>query len=62
MLLGPQKDVGLVEDEINKYIKDKINATIKINCLDYGTYKNKLSTMMAGGEAFDLSFANGQFL
>lgn len=58
---GPQKDVGLVEDEINKYIKDKINATIKINCLDYGTYKNKLSTMMAGGEAFDLSFANGSF-
>lgn len=55
---GPQPDVGLVEAEANKLLKDKINATIKMNCLDFGTYDNKMPTKIASGETFDIAFTS----
>ena len=56
--IGPaaQADVGLVEAEANKYLKDKINATIKLNCLDFGSYDTKMPTKIASGENFDILF------
>ncbi|WP_366289041.1 hypothetical protein [Paenibacillus sp. AN1007] len=33
----PQKDVALVEAEINKKMEPKIGATIKINAVDWGS-------------------------
>ena len=53
-----QKDVLLVEEEANKYLKDIINATIKLNCLDWGTYSNKVSTMLASGSPMDMVFTS----
>ncbi len=56
--LGPgvQRDNALIEDEVNKYIKDKINATVKLNCLDWGSYEQKMRAMIAAGEPFDICF------
>lgn len=55
---SPQKDVDLVEEELNKYLKDKINATVNMVMLDPGQYNDKVSTMIKSGEYFDLAFAS----
>jgi ABC-type sugar transport system, periplasmic component len=61
---GPavQKDVHLVEEEINKITKEKINATIKINHMSWGDYAQKTNLMIASGEPFDLMFTSGNDL
>lgn len=52
----PQKDVELIEEKVNEYIKDKINATIKINILESSQYSNQLNSMIQAGEYFDMCF------
>lgn len=52
----PQDDVELVEEKINEYIKDKINATVKINILESSQYSNQLSSMIQSAEYFDMCF------
>ncbi|NOU86191.1 extracellular solute-binding protein [Paenibacillus sp. LMG 31460] len=52
----PQKDLPLVEGEINKILKEKINATIKLNLIDWGSYDQKMNVMIGAGDAFDLMF------
>ena len=59
---SPQKDVDLVEEELNKYLKDKINATVNMVMLDPGQYNDKVSTMIKAGENFDLAFASSSAL
>lgn len=56
--VGPnqQPDTDVVEEEIGKYLKDKINATVQLNLLDWGTYNDKISAMIAAGERFDICF------
>lgn len=55
---GPsQFDVATVEAKVNEYLKDKINATLKLNILDAAQYTKKLTTMIAAGESFDLAFS-----
>ena len=51
-----QTDYVTVENAINDYLKDKINATVKMNALDWGTYDNRISMMLQSGEKFDLCF------
>ncbi|WP_313560181.1 ABC transporter substrate-binding protein [Ruminiclostridium cellobioparum] len=53
---GEQKDTAKVEEEASKYLKDKINVNLKLNCLDWGTYQQKMNAMIAAGEPFDLCF------
>lgn len=53
---GEQKDTELVEQKINEYIKPKINATIQLNLLDWGTYPTKIAAMIASGQPFDICF------
>jgi putative aldouronate transport system substrate-binding protein len=53
---GQQKDVELVQKEVDKYLADKINATVTLNCLDWDTYDRKMKGMIAAGEPFDLCF------
>lgn len=50
------KDVAAVEAAANDYLKDKINATLKINRLETAQYTQQLNTMMATGEYFDCCF------
>lgn len=54
-----QKDVGLVEAELDKLLKDKINATIKIHAVGWGDWSQKINLMVASGEPFDLMFTAG---
>ena len=52
----PQKDIQAVQDALNKLVKPKINATIKLNLVDWGAYDQKMNMMMGAGEEFDLCF------
>jgi putative aldouronate transport system substrate-binding protein len=52
----PQKDVGLIEAEANKYLKDKLNITLKIDAVDFGQWDNKLNLLIASGEKADVIF------
>lgn len=47
-------DQKLIEDEVNKIVKEKINATVKLRPVDFGSYTTKLNTASAAGEKFDL--------
>lgn len=51
-----QSDVSSVEEAVNAYLKDKINATVKINALPSAQYKQKVGTMINANEYFDLCF------
>jgi putative aldouronate transport system substrate-binding protein len=53
---GEQKDTSVVEQEVNKYLKDKINASLKLYCIDWGTYQQKMFAMISAGEPFDMCF------
>lgn len=56
-ILGtPQEDVASVEKAINDYLKDKINATVKMTVMEGGQYNEKMSAMIASGEYFDIAF------
>ncbi|WNQ11377.1 ABC transporter substrate-binding protein [Paenibacillus aurantius] len=47
-------DLKLVNDEVNKITKEKINATIKLQPVDFGTYEQKLNTVVAASEPVDI--------
>ncbi|OAB32932.1 ABC transporter substrate-binding protein [Paenibacillus glacialis] len=53
---GPQKDLNLVLGEINKYTKEKINATLDITMFDWGDYDKKMQVITASGEPYDIAF------
>ncbi|MBW4084764.1 ABC transporter substrate-binding protein [Paenibacillus sp. S150] len=53
---GPDKDVASVEQAINDYLKDKINATIKINQLSWDKPADKVNLMIQSGEVFDMVY------
>ena len=56
LMADPQDDVHSVEAALNDYLKDKINATVKINCLSSSQYGQKMNTMVNANEYFDLAF------
>ena len=56
--LAPQvKDLQLVQDEVNKILKDKINATIKLNYLWWDSYQDKQKLIVASGQKIDTMFS-----
>lgn len=52
----PQKDLAKVNEEINKYTLEKINATVQMNMLDWGDYSQKMGIMTASGTPVDIMF------
>lgn len=52
----PQKDLDKVNEEINKYTLEKMNATVKMNMLDWGDYSEKMAIMAASGAPVDIMF------
>ena len=42
----PQEDVASVEAAVNDYLKDKINATLKMHRLESNQYSKQLNTMI----------------
>ncbi|MBN2351252.1 MAG: ABC transporter substrate-binding protein [Spirochaetales bacterium] len=56
---GPQKDVAQVEAAVNKYVQGKgLNATVKLVCFDWGSYTQKMQTIIAAGEKYDICFTS----
>ena len=53
---GVPKDLPAVQEEMNKYLTQKINATIEIMPIDWGAWTNKTNLMFASNEQFDLMF------
>lgn len=53
---SPQPDVNLIEEEINKILKEEINASVSLNCIDWGSYDERMRMMIAASETFDISF------
>ena len=49
-------DNDIVEEEVNKYLKDKINATVDIKHIPFGDYTKKMSVISNSGEPYDLAF------
>lgn len=54
---GQPADVQLVEEAMNKILTEKIKATIKLNTIPWGNFAEKMNTMSAAGDKFDLCFA-----
>ncbi|MGF9700041.1 ABC transporter substrate-binding protein [Paenibacillus sp. MABNR03] len=58
----PQKDVNKVMEEVSKYTKEKINATVTMKMVDWGDYPQKMQVNVASGEPMDILFtASGGF-
>lgn len=54
---GPdQRDLGLVEQEISKITKDKINATVKLKRIEAAAWTQQKVLMFSGNEKLDLVF------
>jgi putative aldouronate transport system substrate-binding protein len=52
----PERDVALVEEKLNVYFKEKLNATVKLNPIASSEYKQKTELMMNSAEKMDLVF------
>ncbi|TYP76633.1 ABC transporter substrate-binding protein [Paenibacillus methanolicus] len=59
VLLGSKPtDTDDVYAEVNKILKEKINATIELRYLDWNEYNQKYPLLFAANEDFDLIFAS----
>jgi len=57
-LIGdPPPDLPIVLAEVNKMMKQDINATLDITYLSMGDYQKKYPTVLASGESIDLMYA-----
>lgn len=55
VLLGSKPaDFDAVYGEVNKIMKQKINATLEVNFIDWGDYQQKYPLIFAANEDFDL--------
>ena len=52
------KDMKKVEAKVNEYLKDKINATVKMNPFEWGPYHEKIENVRSSGEKYDLVWLN----
>jgi putative aldouronate transport system substrate-binding protein len=50
------KDVGLVEEALNKLLVPAINTKIKLNPIDWGAFDEKMKLAFAAGEECDIVF------
>ncbi|WP_139994121.1 ABC transporter substrate-binding protein [Paenibacillus paridis] len=52
----PQEDDALIEEKLNEFFKEKINATISLQPIASSDYKSRTELMMNTGEKMDLVF------
>jgi len=53
----PQKDQGLVNDALTKYLKDTLNVKLNIQQFDYGSWNDRSNLIVASGEPCDVMFS-----
>lgn len=51
-------DLGMVNEKVNEYVKEKINATVKIEAIDWGNYDTKVDNSLNAGEKIDIAWCN----
>ncbi|WP_314587705.1 ABC transporter substrate-binding protein [Paenibacillus terrigena] len=51
-----QKDLAVVQEEMSKYLTEKINATIELKPIEWGSWDDKTNLMKISNEPFDLMF------
>ena len=56
---GAQADVDMVAQEMSKITQEKINATLKLTILDWGSYAQTMQVKMAASEPMDLVWTDG---
>jgi putative aldouronate transport system substrate-binding protein len=56
-----QKDLQLVQDEISKISKEKINANVKLTNINWGNWSQQTTLMLAGNEKMDLMVTSTPF-
>ncbi|MCA0755786.1 ABC transporter substrate-binding protein [Paenibacillus sp. N4] len=59
--LGNMQEVGLVQEEISKITKEKINATVKLMPIDVGAWTQQVNLLLAGNEPLDLLVTSSFF-
>ncbi|XEC95695.1 ABC transporter substrate-binding protein [Paenibacillus tarimensis] len=59
-----QQDQQSVEDEVNKYLKEKtdLNVTLKLKPVEFGSYDQKLNVAIASGEPMDIVWTTASWL
>lgn len=55
---GPEKDDQMVVDAANKFLTEKINATLKLNKITRAQWNQKMSAVISSGEVFDITFTS----
>ncbi|WP_372662334.1 ABC transporter substrate-binding protein [Cohnella sp.] len=61
LAIGNMKEVQLVQDEISKITKAKINATVKLMPIDIGAWVQQTNLLLAGNEKLDLMVGSSYF-
>jgi len=56
-----QKDIQLVQEQINKITKEKINATVKIVTISFASWVQQTNLMLASGEKLDMMWTSSFF-
>lgn len=56
--MWPQPDQDAVFEAVNAMIKEKLNATIDFRALSFGDYEQKMSTVIASGDEYDICFTS----
>ncbi len=57
-LPSTQPDLQTVQDAVNKITLEKINATVTLKPTDFGDYDQKMNTVVASGEKFDIAWTS----
>ena len=47
----------VVDENLNKILKEKLNCTLKINYIGWAEYANKYPLLFSSGEEFDMAYA-----
>jgi len=56
-----QRDMAAVQEEMSKYLTEKINATVELKPIDWGSWTYNTNLMKISGETFDLIFTAGWY-
>ena len=56
---GQPVDMELVMEDFNARLKEKINATLDLQVIDWGNFDQKINVMSSAAEPFDLCFSSG---
>ncbi|MDQ0899346.1 MULTISPECIES: ABC transporter substrate-binding protein [unclassified Paenibacillus] len=53
------KELSIVEDSINQIAQKKINATVKLTPISFGSWEQQMNLMLSSNEKLDLMFVGG---